>query len=286
MRRSLGIVGLGLLGSAVAERAVKAGFDVAGYDPDPACRRRLRRLGGRPLGSAADVARECRQIVFVLPHDGVTREVVREMGASLGPGRAIFDATTGDPASAVRLGARLGRRGVEYLDTTVLGSSAEVRAGGGIVLAGGPRGLSPAHRAALRCLGSRVFFLGPCGAGARMKLVANLVMGLNRAALAEGLAFARSTGVDPEAALEVLRAGAAYSRAMDAKGPKMIRGDFAPAARLSQHLKDVRLILRAARRAGLRLPFETANRRLLERLEAAGKGGLDNSAVILAYEGL
>jgi 3-hydroxyisobutyrate dehydrogenase-like beta-hydroxyacid dehydrogenase len=116
-----------------------------------------------------------------------------------------------------------------------------------------------------------------------MKLVANHVMGLNRAALAEGLAFARATGVKPARALEVLRAGAAYSRAMDTKGPKMIRGGFAPVARLSQHLKDVRLILRSARRAGLRLPLESVNRRLLERVEAAGKGGLDNSAVILAY---
>jgi 3-hydroxyisobutyrate dehydrogenase-like beta-hydroxyacid dehydrogenase len=116
-----------------------------------------------------------------------------------------------------------------------------------------------------------------------MKLVANHVMGLNRAALAEGLALARATGVGPARALEVLRAGAAYSRAMDTKGSKMIRGDFAPVARLSQHLKDVRLILRSARRAGLQLPLESVNRRLLERVEAAGKGGLDNSAVILAY---
>jgi 3-hydroxyisobutyrate dehydrogenase-like beta-hydroxyacid dehydrogenase len=119
-----------------------------------------------------------------------------------------------------------------------------------------------------------------------MKLVVNHVMGLNRAALAEGLAFARAMGLDPSRALEVLRAGAAYSRAMDTKGPKMIRGDFTPVARLSQHLKDVRLILRAARRADLRLPLEEWNRRLLERAMDRGGGDMDNSAVILAYEGL
>lgn len=285
MNRSLGIVGLGLLGSAVAERALRSGFQVTGYDVDAACRRRLRRLGGRDAGSSAEVAETCRRLLFVLPHDGIVREVVAQLGPALERGHVIFDATTGDPESTVEMGERLAARGVAYLDTTVLGSSAEVRAGGGVVLVGGPEGLARAHRAVLGCLGSRMFHLGPCGAGARMKLVANLVMGLNRAALAEGLVFARAIGVDPGAALEVLRSGAAYSRAMDTKGPKMVRGEFAPAARLSQHLKDVRLILRAARRAGLRLPLEERNRRLLERVEAMEKGGLDNSAVILAYGG-
>jgi 3-hydroxyisobutyrate dehydrogenase-like beta-hydroxyacid dehydrogenase len=112
----------------------------------------------------------------------------------------------------------------------------------------------------------------------------NLVLGLNRAALAEGLTFARSLGLDPGLTLAVLREGAAYSRAMDAKGPKMIAGDFTPQARLSQHLKDVRLILAEARRAGAATPLSDVHRALLEAAEAAGYGEADNSAVIRAYE--
>ena len=83
-----------------------------------------------------------------------------------------------------------------------------------------------------------------------MKLVTNLVLGLNRAALAEGLAFAKAIGLAPAAALEVLLNCPAYSRTMDAKGPKMVAGDFTPQAKLSQHLKDVRIILAEAERAG------------------------------------
>ena len=84
-----------------------------------------------------------------------------------------------------------------------------------------------------------------------MKLVSNLVLGLNRAALAEGLSFAKAIGVDPVAALEVLRGSAAYSRVMDIKGNKMLTNDFSVQAKLSQHFKDVRIILSLAADSGL-----------------------------------
>ena len=114
----------------------------------------------------------------------------------------------------------------------------------------------------------------------KMKLVSNLVLGLNRAALAEGLAFAEAIGIAPAAALEVLTGSMAYSRAMDAKGRKMIEGDFTVQARLSQHLKDVHLMLRAAAAAGMSLPLADTHRRLMEQAEAEGFGDLDNSAII------
>ena len=122
--------------------------------------------------------------------------------------------------------------------------------------------------------------VGPSGAGARLKLVTNLVLGLNRAALAEGLAFAEAMRLDPRQTLAVLQASAAYSRIMDTKGEKMIGGDFRPVARLSQHLKDVRLMRRAAAEEALPLPLTETHCELLERAEAHGWGELDNSAII------
>jgi 3-hydroxyisobutyrate dehydrogenase-like beta-hydroxyacid dehydrogenase len=113
-----------------------------------------------------------------------------------------------------------------------------------------------------------------------MKLVTNLVLGLNRAALAEGLVFAEAAGLAMSDALEVLLNCPAYSRIMDAKGPKMVASEFTPQARLSQHIKDVRLILQEAARSGATLPFSTIHLNLLELAEAAGFGELDNSAII------
>jgi 2-hydroxy-3-oxopropionate reductase len=116
-----------------------------------------------------------------------------------------------------------------------------------------------------------------------MKLVVNLVLGLNRAVLAEGLSLARACGLDLAATLQVLRAGAAYSRVMDTKGHKMIAEEFQPQARLSQHLKDVRLILTEAERVGAVVPLSRLHRALLEEVEAGGWGEEDNSAVIRAF---
>ena len=111
--------------------------------------------------------------------------------------------------------------------------------------------------------------------------VTNLVLGLNRAALAEGLAFAGALGLEGSATLDVMRHSMAYSRIMDTKGEKMVRRDFAPQAKLAQHLKDVRLMLEAT---DLALPLTGAHRALLEKAVALGCGELDNSAIIRAYE--
>ena len=111
-----------------------------------------------------------------------------------------------------------------------------------------------------------------------------MALGLHRAVLAETLAFARACEVSPTDALEVLKAGAAYSRVMDDKGQKMLDHDFSVEARLSQHLKDVRLILAAAGAKRAKAPLSLVHRQLLESLEAAGYGEVDNSAIIMAYE--
>jgi 3-hydroxyisobutyrate dehydrogenase-like beta-hydroxyacid dehydrogenase len=112
------------------------------------------------------------------------------------------------------------------------------------------------------------------------------VLGLNRAALAEGLALGEAIGLDPDLTLRVMRRSPAYSRAMDVKGEKMIRSEFSPDARLSQHLKDVRLMLQLGGHAGLPMILSAAHRAILEQAEAAGLGALDNSALIQVLRGL
>ena len=102
--------------------------------------------------------------------------------------------------------------------------------------------------------------------------------------LAEGLTFAESCGIRAEDALAVLRSGSTFSRVMDIKGAKMLTSDFTPEGRLSQHLKDVRLILATAKESGAQVPFSELHCGLLDELEREGLGGLDNSAVIKAFQ--
>jgi 3-hydroxyisobutyrate dehydrogenase-like beta-hydroxyacid dehydrogenase len=180
-------------------------------------------------------------------------------------------------------GQRLFSRGVGYLDATISGSSADASRGEVIVMAGGRPETFAACTDLFAALARQWFYLGDWGSGNRVKLVTNLVLGLNRAALAEGLALAEAMGLDAQTTLTVLRQSAAWSRVMDTKGRKMILRDFSPQARLSQHLKDVRLILAEAAKRGLDLPLSAVHCRLLENLESAGYGGADNSAIVEAF---
>ncbi|MBI4893628.1 MAG: NAD(P)-dependent oxidoreductase [Acidobacteria bacterium] len=278
----VGLIGVGLVGTALAERLLAAGFQVTGYDTDPAQLEALRKLGGRPAASPQEAAAAPR-LLLSLPTSSTGAQVLSQIEPHLAPGAIVLDTTTGDPAEIASFGARLHSRGVHYLDSTVGGSSRLVREGTAIYLCGGERQAFNACHDLFQAFGGRAFHVGPCGAGARMKLVLNLVLGLNRAVLAEGLAYAIAEGIDPAAALEILKAGPAYSRAMDAKGQKMLARDYSVEARLSQHLKDVRLILQTGAQNGARLPLSAVHRQLLEQAESAGFGAADNSAIFEAF---
>lgn len=279
----LGIIGVGLAGAALAERLLAGGFDVAGYDIRPAQIEQLRQSGGSGASSAAEVAASCRRLFLSLPTSAEAASVLDEILPCLPPGAIVIDTTTGEPGEIAGFGARLAGRSIAYLDATIGGSSRQVRDGEAIFICGGDTAAFArcADLFALCC--RKAFHVGPCGSGARMKLVLNLVLGLNRAALAEGLEYARACGIDPAEALEILQAGPAYSCAMDTKGRKMLTGDFEPEARLSQHLKDVRLILAAGEHCGAKLPLTEVHRALLEQAEAAGYGASDNSAIIQVF---
>ena len=132
-------------------------------------------------------------------------------------------------------------------------------------------------------LSSQHFYLGPVGSASRFKLVHNLLLGLHRAVLAEGLVFAETLGFDAATALDILAQTPAVSGVMKTKGRKMAESDFTTQAKLSQHLKDVRLIVEAADRGGAAAPLSELHQTLLEKAENLGFGDADNSAVIQAF---
>jgi 3-hydroxyisobutyrate dehydrogenase-like beta-hydroxyacid dehydrogenase len=282
----VGVIGLGLMGNAIARRLVAGGVGVVGYDVTAAARDQAARAGVRVVPGAGEVFAACDVVVLSLPTSDVAEQVLGESAAVLRPNAVVIDTTTGDPDRMAALGERLAARGIRYLDATIAANSEQIaRAEANIVaMVGGDAGAFAASEPLLTKFVGRAFHVGPCGHGGRMKLVTNLMLGLSRAVLAETLTFAGKCGLDRRAALEVLRAGNAYSRVMDTKGEKMLAGDFTPAGRLSQHLKDVRLILELGERVGTPLPLSELHRELLEACERAGLGGQDNCAVIRAFE--
>lgn len=278
----IGLIGAGLMGTAIAERLRTAGLRVLAWDVEAS---KLAVFGAEAAADACMVARQCDRIVLSLPDSQVVDGVIGETRAHLRRGSVILDTSTGKPEAAVRLAASLRERGVSYLDTTISGSSEQVRRGQGLVMVGGDAAAQAQCGDIFAALGGPVVAVGGSGDAARMKLVTNLVLGLNRAALAEGLALAENLGLDAELTASILKSSAAYSRIMDSKADKMIHRDFSPVARVSQHLKDVELMLQEGEFGGLDLPLTETHRGILVRAVAAGLGELDNSAIVEVLRG-
>lgn len=279
----MGLIGLGLVGTAAAEVLLSRSFDIVGFDIDAVRCANLRTLGGRVAASPAEVARAVPRVVLSLPNTNVVREVVEGpnglIEAEKTP-RYIVDTTTGDPEETSQLAQRLDERGIRLLDATISGSSDQVRNREAVFMVGGDKAAFEYCTDILTALSEKVFYLGPSGSGSKAKLASNLVLGLNRLVLAEGLVFAERLGLDLKSFLELLKVSPAYSVAMDIKGQKMLRQDFTPQSRIRQHHKDVSLILKYARQAGQELPLSRVHRDILEKAMAAGEGDLDNAAVI------
>jgi 3-hydroxyisobutyrate dehydrogenase-like beta-hydroxyacid dehydrogenase len=277
------IIGLGLMGEVYAQRLIDAKIPVTGFDVDPARRARLAEIGGQPAPSVGELAKAARcVIVAVFSTDQVEDVVEQHLLSALGEGsgKIVLCMSTCDPDRVAALAARISPRGIRYLDVPVSGTSDQVRRGDGVALIGGDVAIADEVKDVLDVLFARRFHVGKVGDGGRAKLAVNLILGLNRLALAEGLVFAERIGLDPAAFLEVARGSASYSQVMDTKGPKMVDGDFSAEGRVKQTLKDVRLMLDQAAASGQKLSMLEVHADVLEACERAGEADLDNSAVI------
>ena len=285
-RRPVGVIGIGLMGTACAKRLLAAGFDVLGYDIDAAKLKALAALGARAAPSVEDIARECDRVVLaVFNTDQVEQAIEGPRGLvasrpSGTPPLVTICVSTCDPDRIAALAARLPADRVRYVEAPVSGTSEQTARGEALGLIGGEPSAVEAARDVIAAISPRWHHLGPVGNGGRAKLAINLILAINRDGLAEGLVFAERMGLDPAAFLAVARESAAYSQIMDVKGGKMIEGDFTPHGFVTQSLKDYSLMAAQARRAKQRLPLGETHASLLEGCIAAGEGGLDNSAVI------
>ena len=277
------VIGLGLMGEVYARRLLDAGFPVTGFDVDAARRARLNEIGGRPAGSIAELAARARCIVVaVYSTDQVEDVVENHLLPALGDGsnRIVLCMSTCDPDRVAALAARVGSRGIRYLDVPVSGTSDQVRRGDGVALIGGDKTVADEMAPIFDALFARRFHVGKIGDGGRAKLAVNLILGLNRLALAEGLVFAERLGLDPAAFLAVAQGSASYSQVMDTKGLKMVRGDFSPEGRARQTLKDCHIMLDQAAALGQKLSLLEVHADVLEACVRAGEGELDNSVIV------
>jgi 3-hydroxyisobutyrate dehydrogenase-like beta-hydroxyacid dehydrogenase len=178
---AIGLIGLGLLGQALAQRLVGAGFNVVGYDIDPAKSSALTRLGGQPASSIAELAKRSGPIVLaVFSTDQVEQVIERDLVPTLGGGsqRIVLSASTCDPDRIAALAERVMPRGIRLLETPISGSSGQVARGESVGLIGGDPQTAAEVEPILRALFPTYFHIGQVGDGGRAKLAVNLILGL------------------------------------------------------------------------------------------------------------
>jgi 3-hydroxyisobutyrate dehydrogenase-like beta-hydroxyacid dehydrogenase len=280
---AIGLVGLGLVGQALAQRLLAAGFAVHGFDLREDARATLASLGGTACVSVRAVGASCANVLLAVFDSKDVASVLEGADALLAAGhcvQTVIDCSTGTPEILQDLAARLRARGVSFIEGPLSGSSQQIAAGEATQLLGGEPASIAAVAPVLAAIARQRVHVGAAGMAAKAKLATNLVLGLNRAALAEGMAFAESLGIAPEAFLALVLATPARSAAAEVKGPLMVSGRFEPQSRIRQHLKDVDLMLAAAQAAGQPLPLSETHARLMRAAIAAGDGDLDNAAIL------
>ena len=274
----VGMIGLGLMGSALAARLIEAGIPVIGFDIDPAKRGSF---GGEAVTSAEEVMARCRTIVVAV-YNAEQTETVLDSFRNAGLADLVICTTTCAPHEIVGLSTRATQLRLRFVEAPISGTSAEVRAGSAMALVAGESAAIDAAETVLNILCPRQASVGKIGDAARTKLAINLVLQNNRAALAEGIAFAESMGLGGPAFLASLRESAAYSRVMDTKAEKMLARDFAAQSHIAQTLKDAELILDEARRTSQHLPVTSVQIGLLRAAIALAGPDADSAAIIEA----
>jgi 3-hydroxyisobutyrate dehydrogenase-like beta-hydroxyacid dehydrogenase len=283
---TVGLVGVGALGSGFAWNLIRAGLIVRGFDLDPQRLDRLVAWGGQATGSPAQAAAGARWVVTSLPEPADVRSVTLGPDGTLAgaaPGAVLVDTTTSSPDASRVLAEEVGECGHGFVDASVSGTGAGAMSGDIVLLVGGAAADADACRPLFDAIARRAYHLGPVGAGALAKLAVNVAVVGNRLALAEALSFGRAAGMDPGTLLSVLKDGPAYSRAMEMRGQKMVSRDYQPDSTLAASLRSAGVLLQEGQKVGA--PLFLASLYLQIAQVAATRGFADSDAAAV-IEGL
>ncbi len=288
-KKRIGFVGLGLMGSGMARNLMAAGFPLIGYDIDETRMAPFVREGGSTV-APEQIPGQVDVIITSLPNSHVVNGAVKDslrLFETERRGLILIDTTTADPILSEELATQLRGKGIEMLDATISGTSKMCASREITLMVGGREEVFLECEEIFSALGKEASYMGKNGSGALTKLIVNLVLGLNRMVLAEGLSLTKRLGMDQRRILQVLKKSAAYSKAMDMKGTKMIDQDFLPPeGKLAFHLKDVQLILDLGRRSNFPLFLSSLHAQALASEVAKGRGDWDNADIISFYEDL
>jgi 3-hydroxyisobutyrate dehydrogenase-like beta-hydroxyacid dehydrogenase len=280
MRPAVGVIGLGIMGSAMASNLLKADFRVVGYDVVPAARRAFKRVGGTAARSGADVARRAPIVITSLPTVASLAAVADDLARAKRKGLIVVETSTMPLEAKQAFRTVVEKSGAVVLDSPLSGTGAQARSKDLLVYASGSRAAYRACREVFAGFARGHHFLGAFGNGSKMKYVANLLVAIHNVAAAEAMALARKAGLDPALTLKVIGDGAGSSRMFQVRGPMMVKDDYRDATvRVEVFQKDMRIIGEYATSLGCPTPLFAASAPIYTAAVAEGYAKEDTASV-------
>jgi 3-hydroxyisobutyrate dehydrogenase-like beta-hydroxyacid dehydrogenase len=275
---SVGVVGLGIMGSAMAGSLMKAGYRVVGFDLLEKRRREHRRAGGVPLRCCRDVGLEAGVVITSLPSADALLTTAGEL-VETAPPHIVIETSTLPIEVKEAARKRLASTATTLLDCPLSGTGSQARARDLVVYASGDRRAYRRVSPVLDAIARAHYHVGPFGNGSKMKFVANLLVAIHNVAAAEALVLARKAGLDPKTTLKVIADGAGSSRMLQVRGPMMVTGKYSKALmKLGIWQKDMDIIAAFAEESGARVPLFSATAPIYTAATKAGSGR-DTAAV-------
>jgi putative dehydrogenase len=287
-RRRVGVIGLGIMGGAMAARLLEAGHAVSGFDIDAAALARFSERGGTACDSPAHAAQGA-EVLLLMVHDEkqVERVLDGPTGAlkRLASGSVVWLGSTVPPASARAWAERLAERGIALIDGPVSGGATGAEEGELVAICGaGDEALARAGFA-LRTCTRHVYHVGPPGAGATVKMINQLLVAAHSALTAEAMALARCAGVEPLQLIEVVSNSAGQSRIFDKRAPRIAVGDHAVHVSIDTLRKDLGIAIETAGQLGLDPVIARGVLAVLDGAARAGRGALSDTTLVDSYLG-
>jgi len=280
----IGIIGLGIMGSAYAKNLIASGTTVLGADPLETARERLTDLGGAAHERAGAWLADCDLVILALISPAVLKEVTSTLARVLAPGQVVLETGTFALADKEVAHSTLAASGIHLLDCPVSGTGAQAAVGDIVMMASGDEGAIARAKPYMALFTKKVIEAGMFGAGSRLKYVANHAVALHNAAAAETLAYADALGIDRETTYDMLSSGAGQSKMSDLRMPLMIEERYEPpTASLKMFEKDLTVIGEDLQRLGLDVPLFEAVHALYQEAFASLPETHDTASVFEVY---
>lgn len=284
----VGLIGLGIMGSAMSRNLIAAGFEVTGHDISPAAVAAFESMGGKAATSAAEVAAETEIVVTSLPSTAALTQVVDALVAAPGRARIVAETSTFALADKLQAQRRLAAAGIETLDCPLSGSGVQAQVRDVVVYASGSAEAYAACLPIFNGFSRSPNHLGPFGNGTKMKFIANLLVAIHTAAAGEAFALARKAGLDPAQVFAMVNDGAGGSRALAVRGDMLIADEYLPVRTMPLDLwrKDLKAINDFAVDLGCPTPMFSSCVPLFTAAVAGGLGPQDTAAVAVVLEAM